>query len=60
MPANITQNTGRYWWAMIIAFVLGVLATLWVSGPYMCDVKVRPTGKTVCHAAQPWNGLLHR
>lgn len=60
MPATINQNTGRYWWGLIIAFCFGVAVTLWLSGPYMCDVKVRADGKaTVCHAPAPWNRLLH-
>lgn len=50
MPANITQNTGRYWWALILAFVLGAAAALWITQPYLCNVKVNQNGKaTVCH-----------
>lgn len=49
MPANITQNTGRYWWALIIAFLLGAGATLYVVQPRLCDVTVKQTGTTVCH-----------
>lgn len=59
MPANITQNTGRYWWMMIIAFIAGAGLTLWLSGPYMCDVKIRTDGKaTICHPPAHWNNLL--
>lgn len=49
MPATIAQNTGRYWWALIIAFLLGAGGTLWAVQPRLCDVPVKPTGSTVCH-----------
>lgn len=55
MPATINQNTGRYWWALIFAFVLGVIATLYMVNPYLCDVKVNLNGKaTVCHHGPSW------